>query len=260
MVSCAGLAWDGQIVASYLNDNLDVVHAEVLKTACDRPPLTAGAEDPRLFTIKDKVYLTYNVTRRKDETWKDLSGRIVLCEFDPDNLRISKEMELNSPFLSKVEKNWMFFDNHGFICFVYSIHRMAKIGMIYQDSVRLLPKSNQFVKWPHGQPRGSSPAILVGDEYYAMIHSHCVESGIRHYVAGMFTFKVNPFKICRKTDVLLYPPKENEGLGPLPHQVVFPCGLALHDGLWYTSYGVNDYECRISAFNQADIERELQPV
>jgi hypothetical protein len=260
MVSCAGLTYDGYLVVSRLNDDLEVTHAEVLATAGDRPPITAGAEDARLFMAGGKPYLTYNVTYGRNGDWRFRNGRIVLCEFDPDNLQILKETILEHPSLKGFEKNWIFYENRGFINFIYQIHRFTILGLVYHGNVRFSPTQYPFFDWHHGYPRGSTPAVLVGDEYYALMHSHVEETKMRHYVAGMFTFKTNPFRFCRKTGILMYPPKANEGKGPLPHRVVFPCGLALHDGLWYTSYGVNDYESRISAFSFDDVERELRPV
>lgn len=168
---------------------------------------------------------------------------------------------------SNNEKNWLWFQHEGRLHTVYmtSPHEVVEWGSLH-EAPRLVHQTEGPCKtwWPYGQPRGGSPPVRVGDEYWSFFHSSTPWLGWRknekrRYHMAAYAFEAKPpFRITRfaKLPILTGSPRdpwaENQPL------VIFPCGALLRNGVWLVTFGVNDMASGWIEIPHADLQ-ELTP-
>ena len=145
---------------------------------------------------------------------------------------------------TKPEKNWVFFEHDGMVHLVYSVfpHRVVQMPWKQVGREYLTKKLN--VLWRHGEPRGGTPPVRVGDEYFSFFHSATfwrVRS--RKYHAGVYAFSAEPpFEITRMSVMPLLNGSESDPVRAHLPLCVFPAGAFFENGIWTVALGVND--CR----------------
>lgn len=143
------------------------------------------------------------------------------------------------------EKNWCPFFYNDRLFFVYRVdpHRvvMTDDGRVmheYRDN-----RTNRL--WRHGEKRGGTPPVLIGDEYFSLFHSSLPwRYGKRRYFVGAYAFEAKPpFRVTRMSSIPLFEASNAEPMNSDSPLVVFPCGKTYSKGKWFVVYGVNDNHC-----------------
>lgn len=196
-------------------------------------------EDPRLFVLNGQLHTS--VTRLHHDT----KGRVAMALINLETGTIA-----NLKRLQPKEKNWQFFEYDGETLIVYS-----PVGNeIKSLDGNTLHKTESYA-WNFGEPRGSTPPILINGEYWSIFHSSKKENGVLRYHAGMYAFDAEPpFRISRWPDKPFL-----SGSMPPPGRksVVFPCGAILDErGCWFITYGKHDREAWSITIPHSDFENK----
>ncbi len=202
-------------------------------------------EDPRLFEAFGRVHVVYT----------HLDGRSIgmgLAVLD-EGLRVEWAGRF-APRDRRAEKNWQFFQCGRELHAVYGTNPHT-VGCLrrpgagwYGGELRVPPADGAVLPWAWGEPRGGTPPVRVGDEYFSFFHS--MRDG--EYVAGFYGFEARPpFRVTRWPEAPCLRPRPSPSGRWL--QVVFPGGAVHEDGEWLVAYGWNDERCALARFRHADL-------
>ena len=199
-------------------------------------------EDPRLITDGGRVWVAFSVVHNHfpkmgmvelDEAWDPVDGWI----FESPNHRI--------------EKNWQFFSHEGRLHAVYS-QSPHSVGVFGPNGFVVPHHHDHGGLWKLGEPRGSTPPVRVGDEYFSFFHSRSAKG---EYHIGFYSFEAKPpFRVLRWPSAPCFSPfgtetsDECKGL-----KVLFPGGAVLTDGEWLMAYGVGDTACCLARFRHEEL-------
>jgi len=140
-------------------------------------------KDPRLLFHQGRLWLYYDHLLALGSP----ANRLVLVELDPTTLLPKGPARpiLQTVPRQPVEKNWMLF---GYEDDLYAVYRMTphiifQLDLTQPDQVMCRPIHQ--VAWDdqgytrrYGELRGGSPAVRVGDAYYAFFHSWYSSSAV----------------------------------------------------------------------------------
>lgn len=143
------------------------------------------------------------------------------------------------------EKNWLWFEHDGVPMFVYSNYPHVVVEMPdYMTTSRIHKTEVKNPYWMHGEIRGGTPPVRIGDEYLSFFHSSLPWIGHkRRYHMGAYCFEAKPpFKITRSSLLPILSGSRNDPWVQGLPLVVFPCGSLLRNGEWLVTLGVNDCE------------------
>lgn len=220
-------------------------------------------EDPRTFYMNGETWLSccnfvwalqtnpHQVLVRVDDNWKGLQ------RFDVTHGKNGGNVFTNTGW----EKNWLWFWHDGRPHFIYMTYPHTVVEV---DPVSFLAGrswvTSKIGHWPYGQPRGGSPPVRIGDEYWSFFHS-AVDAhswGCRRYFMGAYVFDAKPpFEVKRITqNPILTGSSMDRWSHPKP-MVVFPCGAVLREEKWLVTLGVNDLDCAWIEIPHADLEKRL---
>lgn len=169
-----------------------------------------------------------------------------------------------SPLLNegRHEKNWLWFEHDGRPHMVYRAvpHEVVEFDS-FEEFRAVKTHRTRFAHkaWCHGELRGGTPPVRVGDEYWTFFHSSLVwRKPKRQYFMGAYAFSAKPpFEMTRMTfRPLLAGSIADPWAEGLP-LVVFPCGAVYENGTWLVTYGVNDYVCGWIEIPHSELESEL---
>lgn len=160
------------------------------------------------------------------------------------------------------EKNWTWFRHDDSWHFVYQSspeHRVVR----YQGVLDVKEWSGKVKTgeiWKHGDLRGGSCPVRVGNEYFCFVHSS-LPSRInrRTYFMGAYAFEAEPpFEITRMTTEPMLTASHND-----PHvyggpSTVWPGGSIFRDGNWTISMGINDEACGWMKIPHADVISQME--
>jgi hypothetical protein len=236
----------GRIWIGELDSDFRVISSRQLQlTGVDGNP-NDGFEDPRFLVGGGKLWIVFSWVRGG-------RSRQSFARLDP-NLRIDEHFYIDRP-TGRHEKNWQFFSTDGTIRAVYSILPHT-IGCFDGDEYGFTHATEPPLHWNWGQPRGGTPPVRVGDEFFSFFHS----SRNWNYVAGFYAFSAfPPYQITRwPSDPCLVARRDIwRTWGPA---VVFPIGALFDDGIWLVSYGWHDTHCCLAAFRHSDLLAQLNVV
>ncbi len=107
------------------------------------------------------------------------------------------------------QKNWPIFEYEGVLLFIARIHPLRVVSTaavpfsrlsedyskgktVFAHTISLTASPNYCWNW--GEPRGGTPALLVGSEYLAFFHSFTFMNSriVRTYFVGAYTFSAAP--------------------------------------------------------------------
>ena len=226
-----------ELLVATLDDNLSVVDKKHFPTSPFKDRYKWGAEDPRIFYMNERLLYTYHGTN-------DHSIRTIIGEVDQDTLQPKGE-PYEIVYAPGPEKNWTFFSFRGMPFAINTFAPKHKIVNItgfdenlygQQDEQHAVPvyarvysvTDSPAFQWPHGEARGGSPAIRVGEYFYTVFQSHVVHNSMpRYYCAAFAKFSARPpFDVVAVTGPVLIPDEFRDW----GFSVVFPAGLQLHNG------------------------------
>lgn len=221
-------------------------------------------EDPRAMIGNDgQTYVSF-------ATWihyKNWPGRQSLTRLNREWRKFDVVLEPmyggNAPRPEKAtgwEKNWVWFEHENKWHAVYTINPHVTIPIDYQGNAGT-PYTNKHLDlpWPHGDPRGGTMPVRIGDEYLCFFHSSATwKKPKRRYFMGAYTFSAHPpFELLRMTPepLLVGSDQDFRALGgPL---VIFPNGALLEHGHWLVVFGVNDENCGWIKIPHAELDEKL---
>lgn len=253
-----------------LRDNLTVRPTPIIPTMPNRYP-HEQFEDPKAVIIDDRVHLGMS-------TWvhyKPWAIRQSFVRLTPDWRRM--EVLWETPYggnarqperASSHEKNWNWFWHSSgdappswHCVYLVNPHTTFRVGA---DGTVLQEWKNRplDLTWQYGEPRGGTPPIRIGDEYWSFFHSSVVwQKPKRRYYMGAYTFSASPpFELLRMTAEPILAGSEDDFRtlgGPL---VVFPNGAVLQNGEFLVVFGVNDENCGWIRIPAVEVESRLSKV
>lgn len=224
-------------------------------------------EDPRVMMGDDgRAYVSF-------ATWvhfKNWAIRQSFTRLTPDWRRIEVLWEApfggnaRKPDIAKShEKNWVWFQRDGVWHCVYMPNPHTVFSVDDQGTpLKVYTNRKIGVPWEHGELRGGTPPVKVGDEYLCFFHSSVTwQKPKRRYFMGAYTFSAEPpFEFLRMTSepLLIGSEKDFRVLGgPL---VVFPNGALLKDGIWTVVFGINDEGCGWVKIPHVELDAKLEVV
>ncbi len=239
-----------------------------------------SAEDPRLFQVGDKFYVSY--TKVMSLVYP-VKCHIAVTQFDPETKTAIQTVDM-SYITGNMEKNWTPFlysnrelgKDELYFMYRYAPQRILRLTLpldgtalhVYENKV---PKTLRNWKKRWGEIRGGSPAIRVENEYMSFFHSSFVSKGIRYYVMGAVTFdteppfcikRISPYPIFFKS-IYTTPVTPNVWFYPRNHlRVIFPSGCveAQEDEgkkVFYVVAGENDVAIRLITIDKEKLMNSL---
>ena len=207
-------------------------------------------EDPRAIYVDDRVFISASTFHRVGKTtWVMVHQILSQMTHDWTATGVIDPVyggNGGSPMMQTGnEKNWLWFHHNGRFHMVYS----NQPHDVVEFDERWKPVKSHKTRfgnplWKHGEIRGGTPPVRVGDEYFSFFHSSLPWIGRkRRYHMGAYAFEAHPpFRITRMSTMpILSGSKDDPWHDGLP-LVVFPCGAILRNGTWTVTMGINDCE------------------
>jgi predicted GH43/DUF377 family glycosyl hydrolase len=163
------------------------------------------------------------------------------------------------------EKNWLWFSHAEALHLVYMTvpHQIVR----WNDSLQVEEVYESKLwhpAWKHGQPRGGSAPVRIGDTYFSFFHSSTPwKNGKRQYHMGAYTFEAKPpFKVTSVTPKPILSGSIKDPWGPDKPLVVFPCAAipgTTTTFIWTISLGVNDLVSAYATIPHSWLLKKLSP-
>ena len=229
-------------------------------------------EDPRLFRVKDQIYLLYSDA---EDGYFMSDRKYFIAEVKPcqgygltfDFKNIKKLVYRHSNF---IEKNWFpIVDQAGQIFVVYNVHpfKILKLDLTLesgQENVFDMNEDEHFTfHWPYGRISGGTPAFadpFDENRFIAIFHSRYTDSIPYKYHMGVVKFdKEYPFKPTEMSADPLFHEDFYTNAHPLiPYcLIIFPAGIVIKKDYFVISYGKNDSETYVLKIPREDLTRNL---
>lgn len=151
------------------------------------------------------------------------------------------------------EKNHVPFFHDGILRIIYRgcPHQVYTVDL-HNGNKLYLNESPWKSCWPHGEIRGGTPPVQVGDEYWTFFHSSypaLLNRPTRRYVMGAYAFEARPpFKITRISRTAILTGSLHNNWSVDKPATVFACGASLENNEWLITGGANDLDtfwCKI---------------
>lgn len=169
------------------------------------------------------------------------------------------------------QKNWNWFQHDGAVHLVYMTepHEVVRWSWDWKPEEvyrmqTVMPYWSEF-----GHPRGGTPPVRIGDEYWSFFHSSTdwkewnrdhPGDWKRRYHMGVYAFEAKPpFHITRVSEIPLLTASRMDPWMPGLPLVVFPCGAILRDRRWFISMGINDCAAGWIEVDHRDVENLTTP-
>lgn len=263
--------WYSEIGLVWLDDNFKPISKPVLLNTRKNFLYPSKAEDARLFTINNRLYILYN----DDDGFHDEGRRRMFHSellYDGKNFFVDPECiniyEGENP--ERWEKNWVPFDYHGSLLMAYSIVPHTIFLPLFDfGKCETVCSTKSLFPWLWGQKRifGGTPALKIDDEYLAFFHSSISMASLQsnhqatwHYFMAAYKFSGDPpFAITSVSPM----PIIGQGLydNPLIYKrVVFPGSFIFDDRYIWVSYGREDTEAWVLKLDKKGLLNSLVPV
>ncbi|OGN64307.1 MAG: hypothetical protein A3E80_05615 [Chlamydiae bacterium RIFCSPHIGHO2_12_FULL_49_9] len=266
--------WVNFIGAALLDDSYNLIsEPELLSTGLNTCCVKSQAEDARIFSYQNRIYLIYNDNVEVSRPWyrdrRDLFIAELIYKDGHFSLLHPIKLFYEHRYYSQYwQKNWTPFVWNDRLFLSYSINPHEILfpnlndGSCYHCYETAAP-----IPWTLGVIRGSSPAILVDGEYLSFFHSgHQLKSSVSrggilwHYFMGAYTFSPNPpFQITKFSQEPIvgrgfYAPSHHE------KKVIFPGGFVVSGSKIIVAYGRDDEEIWIAELDKGKLMNSLIPV
>lgn len=229
------------IVAFKLVDRVPIVGFPIVIQQQERKE---HFEDPRIFAYGDRLLLSccnfvgwgsgaHQLLVLLDANWQ------FLARYDVPVGRNGPGVLMNSGS----EKNWLWFFHQGKLHLIYMTfpHTIMRFNELLQVEETYTTQP-QNMQWPWGQPRGGTPPVRIGNEYWSFFHSAIEHRKFtRRYFMGAYAFEAQPpFNITRISTWPLLAGSEKDRHGGGKPLVCFANGSCLRNGKWFVTFGIND--------------------
>lgn len=163
----------------------------------------------------------------------------------------------------KTEKNWQWFfcDGKAYVVYFTVPHVVYEFDW-YGGAIERYETPVEGSLWMHGEPRGGTPPVRVGDYFYSFFHSFTPwRHPKRRYHCGAYCFEARPpFRVVSMSTYPILSASSRDGQrDPLPI-VIFPGGALLDQGEWLVAFGVNDLRCGWIRIPHTDLLELLKPL
>jgi hypothetical protein len=233
---CSGRLWMGELDAQFqLRWSRELDFSRVMDLEKDD-----WLEDPRLIAGSRELRVAFSYVRGKMIAMclatLDAEGTVLACE-GMGGVR------------QRWEKNWQFFEDGSGLKAVYYFSPHC-VGRRKTEGWAFPPAHGALLKWPHGEVRGGTPPVRIGEEMFSFFHS----SVNYRYVAGFYAFEAEwPHRVTRWPTAPCLLPKDNPHSPPA--SIIFPGGAVFDEaqGEWLLAYGWQDRHCCLGRFSHADL-------
>ncbi len=158
----------------------------------------------------------------------------------------------------RYEKNWLPFlhDNKLHILYKANPWNIVGYGLTWSDIQKY---EGDGVAWAHGDIRGGTSPVKVGDHYFTFPHSSLMWRGrYRRYYAGAMAFDAKPpFTPRMITPEPILRGSQNDVWAQKKPLVIFPCGALYRKGTWLVTCGVNDLKAAWVEIPHDDILKRM---
>lgn len=270
--------FNSEIGLVFLDDDFNTIsEPQILITNVLNPNVPSRAEDARLISVNDRLYIVY--ANNKDEKITAGGFRVYISELDDNdddrfylkNTECLTDFENVNPRLR--EKNWVAFDYNNELLLAYSLDPHLIFRPTFKDGMcETFTKSKVDIDWDLGVLRGGTPAILVDDKYISFFHSSIKMSSLQsdeketlHYFMGAYTFsKEPPFTIQSISSSPIIGKNFYEGKKYKPYwhavQAIFPGGFIHDDSNFFVVYGRQDHEAWVVKLDKKRLLASLKSI
>ena len=270
-------SFNSEIGLVFLDDDFNAISdPQILKTNVLNPNVPSRAEDARLISVGERLYIVY--ANNKDEKITAGGFRVYVSQLDyRDDRFYLKHTECLTDFEGvnpKLrEKNWVAFDYNHELFLAYSLNPHLIFKPLFKDGLcETFAKSKACIDWDLGLLRGGTPALLIDDKYISFFHSSTKMSSLQsdnketlHYFMGAYTFsKEPPFTIQSISSFPIIGKNFYEGKKYKPYwhavQAVFPGGFIYDDYNFFVVYGRQDHEAWVVKLDKKRLLESLKSV
>ena len=161
------------------------------------------------------------------------------------------------------EKNWVYFESDENLFCIYASYP-EQIVLHTQGNIVINEHVTKQPRWPYGNVRGGA-IVPYEDKFLRIFHSspdNELGPVKRRYVVGALLMQAKPpfevLAISKKpiiygSEVDMLKPADRKGIHHHKPNVVFPCGVVLHDNRIVVSIGVNDSACALVKLKFEDL-------
>jgi predicted GH43/DUF377 family glycosyl hydrolase len=234
------------------------------------------AEDARLITLGDKLYMIYD--DNVDPKLSKGGFRVYVSEihyngkhFIADHIECLKYFEGENKNVR--EKAWVPFEYEGNLLLAYSIfpHRIFYPYLDGTGVCETIVCTESNIAWNWGILRGGTPGFIEKEGYLAFFHSsthmatvHSNGKKIAHYFIGAYLFSHEmPFTILKISPEPIIGKNFYNATGYKPYwkpiRCVFPCGFISDDKYIWVAYGKDDHETWIVKLDKTGLLQSLVP-
>lgn len=233
-------------------------------------------QDPRLLQLDDNtIFIAYS-----NRFTRYIRMGMALVHYNEGDSKleyrnISGTIRIDRPQIKNThQKNWSPFLYNKTVHFVQSINPLVVMQMSWDSSseqavVKDFSSSpHVHLKWRHGELRGGTNAIFVGDRYLSFFHSvgYFPNNPMKTYVMGGYTFSAEPpFRLLEYSLVPIthemfltgpWDPLKNRGID----YCFFPMSFYLEDNVIVLSFGFNDKYGFLAKMELSQVMRSLTPI
>lgn len=267
--------FDTQLGLVFLSEEFEPISEPQLLNLRDENAISpCRAEDARLITIKDRLFMIYD-----DNTELKISKggfRLYVAElyYDGEHF-ITSEPECLKHFEGQSreirEKAWVPFEYNGSLLLAYSLvpHKIFYPRLDTTGICDTVAVSESSIRWDLGILRGGTPGQLENGQYLAFFHSskemataHSKGKNSLHYFMGAYTFSNEPpFAITSISKEPIIGKNFYNGIDYKPYwkpiRCVFPCGYISDKEFIWVAYGRDDHECWIVKLDKKRLLQSL---
>jgi predicted GH43/DUF377 family glycosyl hydrolase len=266
--------WHSHIGVVLLNEKLEPIsEPQLLETRSQLSKTESQAEDARIFSFRGRIFLIYNdcVDIVRPSNWDRRDMFIAELNLADNHCTLSAPLKLcySEKYNTRVvQKNWVPFEWNKSLLFIYTLHpHEILFANLTNGSCYQCHQTDTPLPWNYGEPRGSTPPLLIDGEYLAFFHSATQVISpsswgqeMWHYFMGAYTFSPEPpFTITKMTPS----PIIGEGFytpSTCYKRVVFPGGFVVSGSSIYVAYGKDDCEIWIATIDKEALKATLKRV
>jgi predicted GH43/DUF377 family glycosyl hydrolase len=271
-------SYDAEIGLVFLNEEFCLISRPQLLTLRDEYSTSpCRAEDARLITIGDKLYMIYDDNMEPKLSKGGFRVYVAEIQYDGDHFIVHRAECLScyeGEMKSIREKAWVPFIYEENLLLAYSIlpHRIFYPLLDGSGVCQTVACTKSAISWDWGILRGGTPALIEGEEYLAFFHSsidmatvHSDGKKMAHYFMGAYQFSRDPpFSITKISPEPIIGKNFYNGTKYKPYwkpvRCVFPCGYVSDEKYIWVTYGRDDHETWIVKLDKDKLLQSLVPV
>ncbi len=232
-----------------------------------------GCEDPRMVTLEDRVYVTFNM-------FQDWTLRVGVISMSEEDFLAKRFYKWEKPIIlshGSRDKNWVLFPEKigGRFAVLHSIigDDAAHVRVEYADDLEELSERkfaspdpqkvpDKLIAWHVHTRSAGPPPIKTAKGWLVFYHANDAAEGHRYKLGAMLLDLVDPTKVLfRAAAPVLVPDEQYENNGK--PGIVYAGGAVVRDGTLFVYYGGADKvvcvaTTRLDSFLD-ELERGVQP-